>query len=337
VTRAAQRGRQRAVLTLLCIGAGLSLVGALSSTAYADGPQRVGWWNAASSSGGPTGAATAPSPTTPAGGIRVASGPTAAAAPTVLLPSQVPQNAQILAYGAVLYGLPEGATATLRLKIAGSPQGTPQVVACPTANTTWTAGDDQPSSAEPAYDCTTQHFSGTVSADGTAITFKVRAQYETAPDLLSLAIVPDTGNTALPTGGSPFAVDFAPPDASSLTAVAGSEATSPEPLPAANFALPSNGPTVAGIGQPLGLPSVGLPTPPTPPPSAVSTPAPQPKSPAVAPARSAPATSVADSVKAKLASALGKATLLAAIVVWALGYGLLGGRVVPLSVPLKRE
>ena len=40
---------------------------------------------------------------------------------------------------------------------------------------------------------------------------------------------------------------------------------------------------------------------------------------------------------AHIAKPVRKATLLAAIVVWALGYGLLGGRVVPLSVPLKRE
>jgi len=321
---------------MVCVGGGLSMVGALSSTVYANGPERVGWWNAASASGGPTGSETAPAPTTPAGGIRVASGPSTTAAPTALLPAQVPQNAQIVAYGTVLYALPEGGSGTLRLKIAGTPQGTPQVVACPTATTAWTSGDDQPSSAEPAYDCTTEHFSGTASADGSAITFQVKAPFESSPGLLSLAIVPDTGSTALPTGGSPFAVDLAPPDASSLTPDLGADTSSSEPLPSADYVPPPFSGLAAGVGQPLGLPSVAAPAPSAPPPPAAPTPAPQRNAPAAA-ARPATTANLVDSVKARFASALGKATLLAAIVVWALGYGLLGGRVVPLSVPLKRE
>jgi hypothetical protein len=330
--------QRRSAITLGCIGVALTVVGALASPAYADGPQRVGWWNTASASGGPTGAATAPSPTTPAGGLRVASGPVATAASSVPLPSQVPQNAQVLAYGAVLYALPEGSTATLRLKIAGSPTGTPQVAACPTTGTAWTAGDDQPSSSEPAYDCTTQHYTGTVSADVTTISFQVKAQFEATPGLLSLAIVPDVTSTALPTGSAPFAVDVAPPDTSSLKPDQTPGPSSSEPLPPPSSLLTPSSPIglIAGsAGLPLGLPSVSEPAPA---PSAAA-PAPQGTSPASAPPAARPATALraADTVKAQLASALGKATLLAAIVVWALGYGLLGGRVIPLSVPLKRE
>jgi hypothetical protein len=335
MTGAFRRRHRRISIALGCLGAGLLVVGALTPTADAAAPQRVGWWNAASASGGPTGAAAAPSPTTPAGGLRVATGPATPAGP--LLPSQVPQNAQIVAYGAVLYALPEGSSAALKLTIAGSPQGTPQVVACPTATTSWAAGDNQPASSEPAYDCASQHFAGTVSADARTITFQVKAQFETAPGVLSLAIVPDTTSTALPTGGAPFAVDFAPPDAGSFT-----PAPSEQPSPSTDslpppFLTPSTPTDVTGgiVGAPIALPAVSAPPPL---PTAAPAPTPQGKSPAAAvPPRSAVAATPVDTLKARVASALGTATLLAAIVVWSLGYGLLGGRIIPLSVPLRRE
>jgi hypothetical protein len=337
MTRASRRRHRRISIALGCLGAGLLAVGALTPTAYAQAPQRVGWWNAASSSGGPAGAAAAPAPTTPAGGLRVASGPTTPAGP--LLPSQVPPNSQIAAYGAVLYALPEGSSAALKLTIAGSPQGTPQVVACPTTATSWPAGDDQPASSEPAYDCASQHFAGTLSADAKTISFQVKAQFETTPGLLSLAIVPDTTSTALPTGGAPFAVDFAPPDAGSFTpALSEDTGSSTEPLPLPPFLTPSTPTDVTGgtVGAPLALPLPSL-SAPVPLPTAAPVPAPQGKPPAAAaPPRSPVAAVAADTVKARVASALGTATLLAAIVVWSLGYGLLGGRIIPLSMPLKR-
>jgi hypothetical protein len=339
MTGASRRRHRRISIALGCLGAGLLVAGALTPTADAAAPQRVGWWNAASASGGPSGAAAAPSPTTPPGGLRVASGPTTPAGP--LLPSQVPPNSQITAYGAVLYALPEGSSAVLKLTIAGSPQGTPQVVACPTSGTTWSSGDDQPAGSEPAYDCASQHFPGTVSADATTITFQVRAQFETTPGLLSLAIVPDTTSTALPTGGAPFAVDFAPPDARSFTPASSEQTGSsteslPPPLAFETPSMPSDL-TGGNAGAPLALPLPSL-SAPAPLPSAAPVPVPQGKSPsAAAPARSPVAAVATDTVKARIASALGTAALLAAIVVWSLGYGLLGGRIIPLSVPLRRE
>ena len=325
MTRAVSRWHRRAATALGCVGVGLLLLGAMTPIAYAAGPLRVGWWNAASASGGPTGSSTAPSPTTPSGGIHVATGPTTAAGP--LLPPQAPPNAQILAYGAVLYELPEGSSATLRLRISGSPQGTPQVAACPTANTSWPPGDDQPSSSEPAYDCGARHYVGALSADGTAMTFQVTAQSESTPGMLSLAIVPDPGSTALPTGGAPFAVDFAPPDTGSLTpeGSAGSSSLYPLPPPFLGSSLPIGPP--GGAGLPLGVPSTSTPAPPP------STHRPVASAPLTRPAGVVPA----ETVRARIASALGIATLLAAVVLWSLGYGLLGGRIIPLSVPLKRE
>ncbi|HXA29723.1 MAG TPA: hypothetical protein VN193_13365 [Candidatus Angelobacter sp.] len=335
MTRALRRRRHRRIgIALGCLGVGLMVLGALTPTAYAQAPQRVGWWNAASASGSPAGATAAPSPATPPGGLRVASGPTTPAGP--LLPSQVPPNAQILAYGAVLYALPEGSSAALKLTIAGSAQGTPQVVACPTTTTSWTAGDDQPASSEPAYDCATQHFAGTVSADATTITFQVKGQFETTPGLLSLAIVPDTTSTALPSGGAPFAVDFAAPDTGSFTPAPTSDGgSSNESLPPP-FLTPATPTDVSAVpaGAPLALPEVSAL-----PPVATAAPVPvtQGKPPAAAaPARPPVTAIVADTLRARVASALGVATLLAAIVVWSLGYGLLGGRTIPLSVPLRR-
>jgi hypothetical protein len=339
--------RPRAAGLLACAGGGLILLGALTSTAYADAPQRVGWWNSASGPAGPAGAA-APSPTTPPGGLRVAAGPTAGAAPSSLLPTQTPQGEQILAYGAVLYALAEGSSATLQLKIAGTPQGTPQVAACPTRNATWTAGDDQPSSSEPAYDCTTQHFPGTVSADGTTISFTVKAQFESSPDLLSLAIVPDLSSTAVPGGGNTaFAVDLAPPGATSLTPqpeaapsaastpVSPSQSAAPPPPSTFTAAPPPARPFVGAAAPPAALPRVSVPT-------AAATPSPTPAAAGAALGAQTPrppaavASGPASSVKSRIATALGTATLLAAVLVWSLGYGVLGGRIIPLSVPLRR-
>lgn len=335
MTRGLRRRHRRISIALGCLGAGMLAVGALTPTAYAQAPQRIGWWNAASASGSPAGAAAAPSPTTPQGGLRVATGPTTPAGP--LLPSQVPPNSQIIAYGAVLYALPEGSSAVLKLSIAGSAQGTPQVVACPTTTTSWTAGDDQPASSEPAYDCASQHFTGTVSADATTITFQVKAQFETAPGVLSLAIVPDTTSSALPTGGAPFAVDFAAPDAGSFTPAPSTDGgSSNESLPPP-FLTPATPTDVTSVpaGAPLALPEVSA-LPPVA--TAAPVPVPQGKSPVAAlPARAPVAAVAADTVRTRVASALGVATLLAAIVVWSLGYGLLGGRIIPLSVPLRRE
>jgi hypothetical protein len=42
-----------------------------------------------------------------------------------------------------------------------------------------------------------------------------------------------------------------------------------------------------------------------------------------------------ESVRSRIGAALGAAVLIAAIVVWSLGFGLLGGRITPLSVPLR--
>ena len=310
--------RRRTAVTMATVGAGLMALGALSTTADAAPALRVGWWNTATANG-----TAAPSPTTPTGGMRVAAG---TGTSQTQVPGTVPST-QVAAYGALLYELPEGATATLVLKLAQAAQGTPLVVACPTHDIAWTAGDDQPAPG-PAYNCDSQHYPGTVAADGLSITFKLTAQFESTPGQLSIAIVPDLSNPALPTGAAPFAIDVNPPDPAAFTPnqLPASSSSQPEP-----FVPPlSNPPDSGTVGAPLGGSSF------VPPPAAVlpvQPPAPaRPRPGAGVP----PATVVAtDSVRARVATALGGVALVAAIMVWSLGYGLLGGRIIPLSVPLR--
>src|SRR3954470_12787740 len=88
---------------VLAGASGLAAV-AWAGAAVADAPVQTGWWNTASGGG-----QAAPDPATPAGGLHVSAG-----------------SGQVLAYGAVLYAVPQGATATLELDVA-SLTATPQV------------------------------------------------------------------------------------------------------------------------------------------------------------------------------------------------------------------
>jgi hypothetical protein len=197
----------------LLLGAAGFAAATWPTAAVADAPVQTGWWNAASGGG-----QTAPSPSTPAGGLHIAVQPGA-----------------ITAYGAVLYALPQGATATLELKVAGStatpaidpnsPSTAPamNVQACPMKDASWKAGDDQSFDAKPAYDCTAHSIVGSLSADGKTLTFLVDSGLETVPGQLNLAILPvqTTGapgvGTDLPVDATqPFSLDIAKPDATSL-------------------------------------------------------------------------------------------------------------------------
>lgn len=314
--------RRRIAVTMAAVGAGLTAFGAMSITAHAAPPLRVAWWNTATANG-----AAAPSPTTPAGGMRVAAGSGNA---QTQVPGTVP-NPQVVAYGALLLELPEGATATLVLKLAQAAQGTPLVVACPTHDLAWTAGDDQPAPG-PAYNCDGQHYPGTVDATGTSIAFKLTAQFESTPGQLSIVIVPDLSNPALPTGGAPFAIDINPPDATAFTPnqLPANNSSQPEPyVPPLSYVPPDS----STFGAPLGGTSV------IPPPAAVLPIQPS------APARTRPGAralppaavtaDATETLRARVAMGLGGFVLVAAIMVWSLGFGLLGGRIIPLSVPLR--
>jgi hypothetical protein len=210
--------------------------------AVADAPVQTGWWNAMSGGG-----QAAPSPTTPEGGLRAAVSP-----------------GEILAYGAVQYLFPPGSSGTLELKVAGStafPEVNPNapstdpampVAACPTTDT-WEAGDNQDFESAPAYDCSVRSFIGSFSADGKTVTFLVDDGGQALPGSLSLAILPVTTNdapaglgTELPADDtSPMVIDFAKPEADSLTVTA---PYSPPDDGATGGATSGTGTTTTGTG-----------------------------------------------------------------------------------------
>src|SRR3954453_23692944 len=162
----ARRNWRRITSAGLLTAAAALVVATWPSAASADPAVRTAWWNTVSGGG-----QAAPSPTAPDGGLHVAVSP-----------------GQILAYGAVLYDLPQEATATLELKLSG--QGTPVLVACPTKDNSWKAGGNQPSSNAPAYDCALHSYTGSVSSDGATGTFLIQGGAETPPAALSLAFGP---------------------------------------------------------------------------------------------------------------------------------------------------
>jgi hypothetical protein len=236
----ARRNWRRIMSAGLLTTAGALVVATWPSAASADAAVRTGWWNTMSGSG-----QSAPEPTAPDGGLHVAVTP-----------------GQMVAFGAVLYDLPQDATATLELKL--SSQGTPVLSACPTKDSSWKAGGNQPSSEAPAFDCATRSYHGSVSSDGATVTFLVDGSTETIPGELSLAIVPHMTHdapggvgTELPVDSTaPFSVDIAKPDVSSLTVTSGSTAPSggimPPPPPALGPATAGSGTTSAAGGTSAG-------------------------------------------------------------------------------------
>ncbi len=170
-----------AVVAVTCLPAGAAL---------ADAPVKTGWWNAASANG-----MSFPAPGTGADDLHVGQGP---AGPS--------------AYAAVAYDLTgqsvTGATLTLKV-VADSAVGTTDVLACPTADAAWKAGGNQPISAAPRYDCA-RGLPGIRASDGTSVSFLLGLSQQLAGGGYALAIVPAAD-------ALPFSVDFAKPDAASLT------------------------------------------------------------------------------------------------------------------------
>jgi hypothetical protein len=204
------RARWTARLAVAATSASIGLVasGAVLSPASADTPTKVGWWNFASGGG-----QAAPEPDTNAGGLRVGV-----------------SSSQTLAFGAVEYSLPKDAGGTLEFAITSitSNSNAPVVnaiLACPTKDDSWKAGDDQDSSTAPAYDCSTHSYVGRLSADQSTMTFQVDGSADVSDGVLSLAIVP-AHSTAIPYIGTdpgtgtdltaPFVVNFDKPNSNSF-------------------------------------------------------------------------------------------------------------------------
>lgn len=195
-------------LALLAVAPVLAL--AVATPAQAAAPERSGWWSRL---------APLPAPLTMEGDLRITGQGTAATA-----------------YSAVLLTAPGATTATLDLLVRpGTAVGTGEVVACPTADADWEEGSNQPFDAAPAYDCSDQAF-GTLSADGTTLTFLLDDSTQLSPGTWSLALVP------APEGSAPFAVDLQPPGPASFTPEAPATA---EPPPASSSPPPVSTDTAA--------------------------------------------------------------------------------------------
>ena len=179
--RARRLGAACAVVAVVCLPAG---------AARADAPVKTGWWNATSANG-----MSFPAPGTGADDLHVGQGP---AGPS--------------AYAAVAYDVAGqsviGATLTLKV-VANSAVGTTDVLACPTADATWKSGGNQPISAAPAYDCA-RGLPGIRATDGMSVSFLLGLSQQLAGGGFALAIVPAAD-------ALPFSVNFAKPDATSLT------------------------------------------------------------------------------------------------------------------------
>jgi hypothetical protein len=200
--------RQWAVAVAGVLGLAPLLLLSCADPAWADAPSKSGWWNAMSAGG-----AALPVPTTGADDLHISQGPNG---PT--------------AYAALAYDIfgQTVSAATLELKVvANSAVGTIDLMACPTKDASWKAGGDQSMDAAPQYDCA-KGVVGAPSGDLATVSF-----FLDAPALgstgYSIAIAP-------PADALPFSVDFAKPDAASLTLQV--EAPAVEPGPAAPPAAP---------------------------------------------------------------------------------------------------
>lgn len=298
----------RARVVLLAAGT-VAFVVAGESAARAQAPVRAGWWSTVT-----PGPFAAPAPATPSGELQVSA-----------------VSGVQFAFAAVLFDVPSGTPYVLRLVIAGG-QGTPDVRSCPTTTPTWPAGSDQPASAAPAYDCT-HAVPGVLATDGSAVTFAVSG-LSGDQKVLSLAIVP---------AASTFAVDFQAPAADALTVTVPSAASSGAPTPSSPPPLAQ---AVAGGQAPASGTSLpaSLPAPaPSSVPATAAAPALAPAGPsssagssrpvAVSPlsaVRSAPSNQSTPS-RRRIGEAIGALAYLAALLTWAGGRGVLGGRIKPLS------
>ena len=224
----------RAIQRLAVVSAGaVALAASLAGLASADAPTKAGWWNAATAGG-----VALPQPTTSTDDLHVSEGPSGSAA--------------IAAVAYDVVGTLSDATLVLKV-VPGSAVGTIDVMACPTADTSWKAGGNQPYDAAPRYSCT-RAVPGVVASDGTTVTFLLDAGQQLATGGLSVAVVPQDG-------ALPFSVDFAKPDASSLTAQTEAPPAVSAPAPAdAGTALPPPGPGAGASGSaPIGAGSVAAP------------------------------------------------------------------------------
>lgn len=205
-----------------------------AATSQALGPVRTGWWNTATVSGNALPSATAPHD------LHVALGP-----------------AGTLAFAAVSYVGQAYPSAVLTLHVVpNSEVGTPVVLACPTRDDSWSGGGDQPVEAAPGFDCAGRSVVGVEGVDSTGastLSFLLDPSQQLAPGVTSLALVPSSG--------TPFSLDLAAPDPSSLTVDAAPAGSAPPTVapstatgggsiqtPAPAALIPGSAPVAPAIG-----------------------------------------------------------------------------------------
>jgi hypothetical protein len=235
---------------VLGLGAALVTVavGWLAGPVAADAPTQVGWWSRLN----PGLPVPVPVPVVPDGGLYVANDPSG---PTAI--------------SALRYAAADGTPGTLTLQFAGSPVGTPAIVAC-RVTSAWAPAAGGPMSQAPSYDCA-EAVPGRVAADGTAVTWELPGSFATlGATEVALVPAPDAG---------PFQAPFAKPSATSFVPGAAPASPAESPGPVAESEGAASFEPAPDAGAPLELPASGgtfdLPPPPSPPApaTAVGTPA----------------------------------------------------------------
>jgi hypothetical protein len=267
------------------------------------------------------------------------------------VPAQVPAGGLYVENGfdgpvaisALSFDVPSGATVgQMTLAVTGNPVITSPPVACELtpAGETFKPADGGPWSDAPKYDCSQGQVTGTVASDKSSVTFAVGP-------LLHQGIIA----VAITAGGPADQIAFEPPTAGTLVVTPADSAPAGAAFPPAGAApaavapaAASGGPvapaaSVSGGSEVAAAPSTPIPSPAgaassSGPSLAPATPTPASPSPSapISPRRQ-PTSSVSARASggSKVGEILGAIGLVGLLVAYTEGYGLLGGRIRPLS------
>jgi hypothetical protein len=310
------------VSAALALAAGAVML--LPTTAGANGPTKYGWWYEAN-----TGLPISPPPPAqvPSDGLYVENGfngPTAISALTFT----VPAGAQI---------------GPMTLKIASNPTITQPPLACTlsASSASYKAAQDGPWTDRPSYDCKKAQITGAVDTAKSTVSFNVDPFL--ANGTVALVIL---------AGGPADQIAFQKPDDGALQATSGDSGavtganTGGGTGAAAVTPDTSSGSNLPALSSPADSSSLPLvdtgsaplpPVPTAPPGSSTTAPSAQGGSqgpPGYALARPAAAIGP-QGWHTKVATGLGLTAVMFALIAWTLGYGPLGGRILPLSVRLR--
>ena len=205
--------------TFLAWCVGLVAVVFPSPHAGASAPTAYAYWSKT---------APVPPPGVPEGGLYVALGPYTPDPTAPPNPTAPPPPTEPAAVAALRFTVPEGAAATLTLKVVGgsatNPDATP--VSIDACQPDISAGAWQPPASNPGdfaqrpkYSCSAVSVASTVDTGAGTVTWNLPGSFQVATGVLDVVLVP--------MGTAPFQVAFAKPDDSTLTA---SEAPADEPV-----------------------------------------------------------------------------------------------------------